>query len=79
MDLTGRCGKEARLRLRSQRNYLLYMWIQGRCVPGGRALYLIKNGFRLRDEAGLLVRACGQIHISIEYENGEQQVILNGK
>ena len=42
------------------------------------ALYLIKNGISPEDEAGLL-RACGQIHISIEYENGEQQVILNGE
>ncbi len=55
---------------------LSFIYVDTGAMYRAVALYLIKNGISPEDEAGLL-RACGQIHISIEYENGEQQVILN--
>ena len=57
---------------------LSFIYVDTGAMYRAVALYLIKNGISPEDEAGLL-RACGQIHISIEYENGEQQVILNGE
>ncbi len=57
---------------------LSFIYVDTGAMYRAVALYLIKNGISSEDEAGLL-RACGQIHISIEYENGEQQVILNGE
>ena len=59
-------------------NELSFIYVDTGAMYRAVALYLIKNGISPEDEAGLL-RACGQIHISIEYENGEQQVILNGE
>lgn len=57
---------------------LSFIYVDTGAMYRAVALYLIKNRISPEDEAGLL-RACGQIHISIEYENGEQQVILNGE
>lgn len=57
---------------------LSFIYVDTGAMYRAVALYLIKNGISPEDEAGLL-RACGQIHISIEYENGEQQVTLNGE
>ena len=57
---------------------LSFIYVDTGAMYRAVALYLIKNEISPEDEAGLL-RACGQIHISIEYENGEQQVILNGE
>ena len=57
---------------------LSFIYVDTGAMYRAVALYLIKNGISPEDEAGLL-RACWQIHISIEYENGEQQVILNGE
>lgn len=57
---------------------LSFIYVDTGAMYRAVALYLIKNGISPEDEAGLL-RACGQIHISIEYENGERQVILNGE
>lgn len=57
---------------------LSFIYVDTGAMYRAVALYLIKNGISPEDEAGLL-HACGQIHISIEYENGEQQVILNGE
>lgn len=42
------------------------------------ALYLIRHGISDSQEEKI-AEACKDIHVSIEYENGEQQVILNGE
>lgn len=42
------------------------------------ALYLLKHGVAADDEEGIR-NACSQIRIAIGYENGEQQVLLNGE
>ncbi|MEY8426528.1 (d)CMP kinase [Lachnospiraceae bacterium 46-15] len=57
---------------------LAFIYVDTGAMYRAVALYLIKNRISPEDEEGLL-RACREIHISIEYENGEQQVILNGE
>lgn len=57
---------------------LAFIYVDTGAMYRAVALYLIRNGISPEDEAGIHC-ACGQIHISIEYENGEQQVILNGE
>lgn len=57
---------------------LAFIYVDTGAMYRAVALYLLKNGISPEDEE-MLLRACGQIHIDIEYENGEQQVILNGK
>ena len=42
------------------------------------ALHLLKHGITADDEEKIRA-ACGQIRIAIAYENGEQQVLLNGE
>lgn len=42
------------------------------------ALYFLKNKLNARDEA-VAAAACENINVRISYENGEQQVLLNGE
>ena len=42
------------------------------------ALYFIRNGIK-SDEEERIESVCGNIQVSIEYKNGEQQVLLNGE
>lgn len=42
------------------------------------ALYLLNRKISVEDKAGIK-EACSQIYIRIEYQNGEQQVLLNGE
>ena len=41
-------------------------------------LYMLKNGVDPQDEATVSAR-CGEADVRVRYENGEQQVILNGE
>ena len=42
------------------------------------ALYFMRNGIAKEDEA-TISDACKTVEVSIAYENGEQQVLLNGE
>jgi len=42
------------------------------------ALYFMRNGIAKEDEAAIS-DACKTVEVSIAYENGEQQVLLNGE
>ncbi len=57
---------------------LSFLYVDTGAMYRGIALYLLRNGISPEDEEQL-VQACRQIHIEIAYENGEQQVILNGE
>lgn len=57
---------------------LSFLYVDTGALYRGIALYLLRNGISPEDEEQL-AQACRQIHIEIAYENGEQQVILNGE
>lgn len=57
---------------------LSFIYVDTGAMYRAIALYLIKNGISPEDEERL-TEACRQICIDIAYENGEQQVILNGE
>ena len=42
------------------------------------ALYFLRQGIGKEEEAAISA-ACGQVEITIRYEDGSQQVILNGE
>ncbi len=53
-----------------------YIYVDTGAMYRAIALYFIRNGIDEEDEKSI-AGACGDIHVSIEYENGEQQVLLN--
>lgn len=57
---------------------LSFIYVDTGAMYRAIALYLIKNGISPEEEERL-TEACRQIRIDIEYEKGEQQVILNGE
>ena len=57
---------------------LSYIFVDTGAMFRAMALYCIRNGVNKEDEAAVSA-ACEQIEVSISYENGEQQVLLNGE
>ena len=57
---------------------LSYIYVDTGAMFRAMALYCIRNGVNKEDEAAVSA-ACEQIEVSISYENGEQQVLLNGE
>ncbi len=57
---------------------LSFIYVDTGAMYRAIALYLLKHGISPEEEEKLK-EACDQIQISISYENGEQQVILNGE
>lgn len=57
---------------------LSFIYVDTGALYRAVALYLIRNGISPEEEQKL-TEACGKLCIDIEYENGEQQVILNGE
>lgn len=57
---------------------LSYIYVDTGAMYRAMALYFLRNGIDSGDEAAI-GKACARVQVSIGYENGEQQVILNGE
>lgn len=57
---------------------LAYIYVDTGAMYRAMALYCVRNGVDKEEEAAVSA-ACEQIEVSIVYENGEQQVLLNGE
>lgn len=55
-----------------------FIYVDTGAMYRSMALYFIRNGISDTEEREI-ASACKEIHVSIEYEDGEQQVILNGE
>lgn len=55
-----------------------FIYVDTGAMYRAMALYLLQNGIR-PDEENKIREACRILDITIAYENGEQQVVLNGK
>lgn len=55
-----------------------FIYVDTGAMYRAMALYFIRSGIDQGDEKGI-GEACADIHVSLEYENGEQQVYLNGE
>lgn len=69
-------GKSTVARLAAEK--LGFIYVDTGAMYRAMALYFIRNGIDTEDE-GAVHAACGDIDISIEYQDGEQMVILNGE
>lgn len=69
-------GKSTIARLAAEK--LGFIYVDTGAMYRAMALYFIRNGIDTGDE-GAVQAACGDIDISIEYQDGEQMVILNGE
>lgn len=57
---------------------LEYIYVDTGAMYRAMAIYFIKNNIKSTDEDAIN-QACETVHITIEYLDGEQQVILNGE
>ncbi|MCI7060643.1 MAG: (d)CMP kinase [Lachnospiraceae bacterium] len=57
---------------------LSFIYVDTGAMYRSMALYFIRHDISAGEEQKI-VQACPDIHVSITYENGEQQVILNGE
>ena len=57
---------------------LSYVYVDTGAMFRAMALYCIRNGVAKENEEAVSA-ACEQIDVSLSYENGEQQVLLNGE
>lgn len=57
---------------------LSFIYVDTGAMYRGIAWYLLQNGISPEDDERL-AKCCGQIHMDIAYENGEQQILLNGR
>lgn len=55
-----------------------FIYVDTGAMYRSMALYFLRNGIKSGEEERIS-DACDSIEVSIEYENGEQQVILNGE
>lgn len=55
-----------------------FIYVDTGAMYRSMALYFIRGGIDHSDEKRI-GEACADIHVSLEYENGEQQVYLNGE
>ena len=55
-----------------------FVYVDTGAMYRAMGLYFDRQGIRMDDEEGIS-RACGDIRISIRYEDGTQRVILNGE
>lgn len=55
-----------------------YIYVDTGAMFRAMALYCIRNGINKEDEEAVSA-TCEQIEVSLSYENGEQQVLLNGE
>lgn len=69
-------GKSTIAKLAARR--LGFIYVDTGAMYRALALYFLRNGIDAGEEAAVAA-SCGQAKVSIRYENGEQQVILNGE
>lgn len=69
-------GKSTIARLVAEK--LGFIYVDTGAMYRAMALYFLRKGIDSREE-GRIGEACRDIHIAIEYDGGEQQVILNGE
>lgn len=55
-----------------------FIYVDTGAMYRAMALYFLRQGIGKEEEAAISV-ACGQVEITIRYEDGSQQVILNGE
>ena len=55
-----------------------FVYVDTGAMYRAMALYFLRKGFDLKDEEKV-GGACGEISVDIRYEDGEQQVLLNGE
>lgn len=55
-----------------------FIYVDTGAMYRAMAYYFLINGIKAEDEAAIAA-ACPQVDVTISYENGEQQVILNGE
>lgn len=55
-----------------------FIYVDTGAMYRAMAYYFLTNGIKAEDEAAIAA-ACPQVDVTIAYENGEQQVILNGE
>lgn len=55
-----------------------YIYVDTGAMYRAMAYYFLQNGIKAEDE-NAIAAACSDVDVTISYENGEQQVILNGK
>lgn len=55
-----------------------FIYVDTGAMYRSMALYFLRNGIASADEEKIAA-ACQNINVSIDYENGEQQVLLNGE
>jgi cytidylate kinase len=55
-----------------------YIYVDTGAMYRAMAYYFLQNGIAAGDETAI-AKACSQVDVTIRYENGEQQVILNGE
>lgn len=55
-----------------------FIYVDTGAMYRAMAYYFLTNGIKAEDEAAIAA-ACQQVDVTIAYENGEQQVILNGE
>lgn len=55
-----------------------YIYVDTGAMYRAMAYYFLKNDIAAEDEAAI-TKACPDVDVTIRYENGEQQVILNGE
>lgn len=55
-----------------------FIYVDTGAMYRSMALYFLRHGIPAQDE-NKISEACEEITVSIEYENGEQQVLLNGE
>ena len=55
-----------------------FIYVDTGAMYRAMAYYFLENGIKAEDEAAVAA-ACPKVDVTIAYENGEQQVILNGK
>ena len=55
-----------------------YIYVDTGAMYRAMALYFLRQGIKAEEE-DKISEACGDIQVSLAYENGEQQVLLNGE
>lgn len=55
-----------------------FIYVDTGAMYRAMAYYFLTNGIKAEDEAAIAV-ACPEVDVTITYENGEQQVLLNGE
>lgn len=55
-----------------------FVYVDTGAMYRAMAYYFLSNGISAEDEAAI-AKACPNVNVTITYENGEQQVILNGE